>query len=61
MSSITVLGTIDGTDKFAVVRRLLEQRPDQVDLRIEDDGPHAGMLSVAQPQWVVRIERLAAR
>ena len=29
--------------------------------RSEDDGPRAGMLSVAQPQWVVRIERLAAR
>jgi SAM-dependent methyltransferase len=61
MSAITVLGTIEGTEKFAVVRRLLDERPHQVDLRIEDDGPRAGMLSVAQPQWVVRIERLAAR
>ncbi len=59
VSAITVLGTIAGVEKFAVVRRLLEERPEQVDLRIEDDGPRAGMLSVAQPQWVVRIERLA--
>jgi len=57
MSAITVLGTIAGAEKFAVVRRLLEERPAQVDLRIEDDGPRAGMLSVTQPQWVVCIER----
>lgn len=58
MSAITVLGTIEGTEKFAAVRRLLEERPQQVDLRVEDDGPRAGMLSVAQPQWVVCIERV---
>jgi hypothetical protein len=35
-----------------------ESGPELVDLRIEDDGPRAGMLSVAQPQFVVRIERM---
>jgi SAM-dependent methyltransferase len=60
MSAITVLGTIEGTEKFAAVRRLLEERPQQVDLCIEDDGPRAGMLSVSQPQWVVCVERLVA-
>ncbi|MEO8602092.1 MAG: methyltransferase domain-containing protein [bacterium] len=60
MSAITVLGNLPGTDKFAAVRRLIEERPEHVDLRIEDDGPRAGMLSVTQPQWVVCIERRSA-
>jgi len=59
LSAITVLGTIEGVEKFASVRCLLEERPEEVDLRIEDDGPRAGMLSVTQPQWVVRLERSA--
>ncbi len=60
MSAITELGTIEGTEKFSIVGRFLLDRPEQVDLRIEDHGPRAGMLSVAQPQWVVRIEHLGA-
>ena len=59
LSTIATLATVEGIEKLAVARRLLEERPELVDLRIEDDGPRAGMLSVAQPQWVGRIERLA--
>lgn len=58
LSAIGTLSTVEGIEKFAVARRLLEERPDLVDLRIENDGPRAGMLSVAQPQFVVRIERM---
>jgi SAM-dependent methyltransferase len=52
LSAISVLSQIEGTGKFASARRLLEERPEQVDLRIEEDGPRTGMLSVAQPQWI---------
>ena len=57
LSTIATLATVEGIEKLAVARRLLEERPGLVDLRIEDDGPRAGMLSVAQPQFVVRVER----
>ena len=60
LSTIATLATVEGIEKLAVARRLLEERPELVDLRIEDDGPRAGMLSVAQPQFVVRVERLSA-
>jgi SAM-dependent methyltransferase len=59
LSTIATLAEVEGIEKFAVARRLLEQRPELVDLRIEVDGPRAGMLSVAQPQFVVRVERLS--
>jgi len=58
LSTIATLATVEGIQKFAVARGLLEDQPELVDLRIEDDGPRAGMLSVAQPQFVVRVERL---
>lgn len=58
LSAIGTLSTVEGIEKFAVARRLLEERPELVDLRIESDGPRAGMLSVAQPQFVVRVERM---
>jgi SAM-dependent methyltransferase len=59
LSTIATLAKVEGIEKLAVARRLLEERPELVDLRIEDDGPRAGMLSVAQPQFVVRVERLS--
>jgi SAM-dependent methyltransferase len=59
LSTIATLAEVEGIEKLAVARRLLEQRPELVDLRIEVDGPRAGMLSVAQPQFVVRVERLS--
>ena len=58
LSTIATLATVEGIQKFAVARGLLEDQPELVDLRIEDKGPRAGMLSVAQPQFVLRIERL---
>jgi SAM-dependent methyltransferase len=58
LSAIATLGTIEGIEKFAVARNLLEGQPELVDLRIEERGPRAGMLSVVQPQFVVRIERM---
>ena len=58
LSTIATLATVEGIQKFAVARSLLENQPEFLDLRIENDGPRAGMLSVAQPQFVVRIERL---
>ncbi|HUN59252.1 MAG TPA: methyltransferase domain-containing protein [Candidatus Binataceae bacterium] len=58
LSTIATLATVEHVQKFAMTRRLLEEKPELVDLRIEDDGPRAGMLSVAQPQFVVRVERL---
>ena len=58
LSIIATLATVEGIEKLSVARRLLEERPALVELRIEDEGPRAGMLSVAQPQFVVRIERL---
>ncbi len=60
LSMIATLASIEGIEKFAVARHLLEERPELVDLRVESDGPRAGMLSVAQPQFVVRIERTRA-
>lgn len=60
LSAIATLATVDGMEKLAVARRLVEERPELVDLRIEDAGPRAGMLSVAQPQLVVRVERLGS-
>jgi SAM-dependent methyltransferase len=60
LSTIATLAEVEGIEKLAVARRLLEERPELVDLRIEDTGPRAGMLSVAQPQFVVRVERLSA-
>jgi SAM-dependent methyltransferase len=59
LSTIATLAKVEGIEKLAVARRLLEERPELVDLRIEDDGSRAGMLSVAQPQFVVRVERLS--
>ncbi|HEX4208967.1 MAG TPA: methyltransferase domain-containing protein [Candidatus Binataceae bacterium] len=58
LCTIATLATVGGIQKFVVARRLLEEQPELVDLRIEDDGPRAGMLSVAQPQFAVRVERL---
>jgi len=59
LSMIATLATVEGIEKLAVARRLLEERPELFDLRIENDG-RAGMVSVAQLQFVVRIERLRA-
>jgi hypothetical protein len=41
LSTIATLAKVEGIEKLAVARRLLEERPELVDLRIEDDGPRA--------------------
>lgn len=52
MANIGALGSVAGTQKFDCAARILRDRPREVGLRIETDGPRAGMWSVVQPQWV---------
>jgi SAM-dependent methyltransferase len=57
ISTISVLATVPGTQKFESAAKTLRDRPEEVDLRIETDGPRAGMWSVVQPQWVTEVRR----
>jgi len=57
LSSIAVLGGVEGLSKFEAAAALLRHMPEAVDLRIEDDGPRLGMWSVTQPQWVAVLRR----
>ena len=59
ISTISVLTNVSGTQKFHSAAKTLRDHPEEVDLRIETDGPRAGMWSVAQPQWVTEVRRLA--
>jgi SAM-dependent methyltransferase len=52
LSSIAALANVGGVDKFEAAARLLRDKPESVNLRIEDRGPRKGMWSVTQPQWV---------
>ncbi len=58
VSNISVLVNVPGTQKFESAAKTLRDRPEEVDLRIETDGPRAGMWSVVQPQWVTEVRRL---
>lgn len=58
LSAIAVLSGVEGIEKFRAAAALLRDRPEAVDLRIEDDGPRMGMWSVTQPQWVSVFRRL---
>lgn len=58
LSISTVLSGVAGVEKLAAPRRLLEEEPERVDLRIEDAGPRRGMLSVSQPQRIAVIRKL---
>jgi len=60
LSAITVLSQIDDMRKFEAATDLLRRDPEAVDLRIEDDGPRAGMWSVTQPQFVAVLRRSGA-
>jgi len=60
LSAITVLSQIDDMRKFEAAADLLRHDPGAVDLRIEDDGPRAGMWSVTQPQFVAVLRRSGA-
>jgi SAM-dependent methyltransferase len=57
LSSIALLASVQGLEKFAAAAALLRRTPEAVDLRIEDDGPRKGMWSVTQPQWVAALRR----
>lgn len=58
LSNISVLVNVPGTQKFEAAAKTLRDRPEEVDFRIETDGPRAGMWSVTQPQWVTEVRRL---
>lgn len=58
LSNISVLVNVPGLQKFEAAAKTLRDRPEEVDLRIETDGPRAGMWSVVQPQWVTAVRRI---
>ncbi len=58
ISNISVLANVPGISKFESAAKTLRERPEEVDFRIETDGPRAGMWSVAQPQWVTLVRRV---
>lgn len=57
LANISVLNGQAGTRKFESAAKVLRDRPEEVDLRIETKGPRTGMWSVVQPQWVTRVRR----
>lgn len=52
LCNIAGLSLYEDIAKFAVAADVLEQAPDSVGFRIEDEGPRLGMFSVLQPQIV---------
>ena len=58
LANISVLNGHPGTAKFESAAQTLHDRPEEVDLRIETEGPRMGMWSVVQPQWVTRVRRV---
>jgi SAM-dependent methyltransferase len=56
--NINALNSHSGTRKFECAARVLHDRPDAVDLRIETEGARMGMWSVVQPQWVTQVRRV---
>jgi SAM-dependent methyltransferase len=57
LSSIALLASVEGLEKFEAAAALLRHDPEAVDLRIEDDGARKAMWSVTQPQWVAALLR----
>jgi SAM-dependent methyltransferase len=57
LSSIALLASVEGLEKFEAAAALLRHDPEAVDLQIEDDGARKGMWSVTQPQWVAALLR----
>ena len=57
LSSIALLANVDSLEKFDAAAALLRHQPEDVDLRIEDEGPRKGMWSVRQPQWIAALRR----
>ncbi len=59
LANIAVLAGVDELAKFDAACQLLRTAPESVDLRIEEEGPRAGMWSVRQPQFVAVLRRAA--
>ncbi len=59
LANIAVLAGVDELAKFDAACQLLRTAPELVDLRIEEEGPRAGMWSVRQPQLVAVLRRAA--
>ncbi len=57
MANIAILSQVADLSKFDASCRLLQDNPEAVDLRIEEDGPRKGMWSVIQPQLVAVLRR----
>jgi SAM-dependent methyltransferase len=58
-SGINVLASVEDLGKFEAAAALLRDKPEAVDLQIEDAGPRKGMWSVnAGPQWIVAFRRV---
>lgn len=58
ISNIGGLVTVEGSSKFEAAATVLRDCSEEVDLRIETDGPRIGMWSVSQPQWVTTVRRV---
>ena len=59
LSGINVLASVEDLGKFEAAAALLRDKPEAVDLQIEDAGPRKGMWSVnAGPQWIVEFRRV---
>lgn len=58
ISNIAGLVTVQGSSKFEAAATVLRDRSEEVDLRIETEGPRMGMWSVSQPQWVTTVRRV---
>ena len=58
MANIGSLVNVPGVRKFEVAAKTLRDRPEEIDLRVETEGPRIGMWSVAQPQWVTQVRRI---
>ena len=58
LANISVLTGHTDKRKFESAVQTLRDRPEEVDLRIETEGPRTGMWSVVQPQWVTQVRRV---
>lgn len=58
LANITELNLTKDLTKFFAARKILENNPESVDLRVEEEGPRKGMYSVTQPQRIVVIRKV---
>ena len=52
------LVSTSGSLQFEAAAKTLRDRSEEIDLRIETEGPRMGMWSVTQPQWVTQVRRI---